>query len=58
MKAPSDLLETIATDFCFQIMKEFPSVNFVEFKIKKMNPPIKKFIGNVGVSFCLKRSEM
>jgi dihydroneopterin aldolase len=58
MKVPSDLLETIATEFCFQLMEKFSSVQGVQFRIKKMHPPIKQFIGNVGVSFQLKRSDL
>jgi 7,8-dihydroneopterin aldolase/epimerase/oxygenase len=58
MKIPTDLLETIATEFCFQIMNEFETVQSIQFKIKKLQPPIHQIIGNVGVSFHLKRSEL
>lgn len=58
MKHPSDLLETIATGFCYQVMEKFSSVQTIEFSIKKLSPPIPKFEGNVGVSFQLKRSEL
>lgn len=58
MKHSTDLLETIATGFCYQIMEKFPSVQTIEFSIKKLYPPIQKFKGNVGVSFQLKRSEL
>jgi dihydroneopterin aldolase len=58
MKHPTDLLETIATGFCYQVMEKFPSVQNIEFNIKKLNPPILKMIGHVGVSFQLKRSEL
>jgi dihydroneopterin aldolase len=58
MKKPTDLLETIATEFCHQLMEKFPSIQKIQFSIKKMNPPISKMIGNVGVSFQLKRAEL
>lgn len=58
MKHPSDLLETIATGFCYQVMEKFSAVQTIEFSIKKLCPPIPKFEGNVGVSFQLKRSEL
>jgi len=58
MKHPTDLLETIATGFCHQIMEKFPSVQIIEFSIKKLHPPIQKFVGNVGVSYQLKRAEL
>ncbi len=58
MMVPTELLETIATDFCNQVMDKFPSVQVIEFSIKKIQPPIQKFVGNVGVSFQLKRSEL
>jgi dihydroneopterin aldolase len=58
MKIPTDLLETIATEFCHQLMDRFPSVQMVEFGIKKLHPPIQKFVGSVGVSFQFKRSDL
>ncbi len=58
MKKPTDLLETIATEFCHQLMEKFESIQTIQFSIKKMKPPITKMIGNVGVSFLLKRSEL
>jgi dihydroneopterin aldolase len=58
MKHPSDLLETVATGFCHQVMEKFTSVQTIEFSIKKLNPPIQKFEGTVGVSYQLKRSEL
>jgi dihydroneopterin aldolase len=58
MKTPSELLETIATEFCYQLMGTYESVQSIQFSIKKLHPPIKQFIGNVGVSFQLNRSEL
>ncbi|MEI8075398.1 MAG: dihydroneopterin aldolase [Bacteroidota bacterium] len=58
MKIPTNLLETIATEFCHQLMDTFPTIQMVEFGIKKLNPPIQKLVGSVGVSIQLKRSEL
>jgi dihydroneopterin aldolase len=58
MKHPSDLLETVATGFSYQLMEKFPSILVIDFHIKKLSPPISKFTGTVGVSFQLKRSEL
>ncbi len=58
MKIPTNLLETIATEFCFEIINKFESVQAIRFSIKKLHPPIHQFTGNVGVSFQLKRSEI
>ncbi|MEI6585999.1 MAG: dihydroneopterin aldolase [Sediminibacterium sp.] len=56
MQIPTPLLETIATDFCYTILNKFQLASSIDFSIKKMNPPIEEFIGNVGVQFKLKRS--
>ncbi|HEY8935438.1 MAG TPA: dihydroneopterin aldolase [Cyclobacteriaceae bacterium] len=40
MEIPSKLLETVAEKIVDDILKEFPSVALVEFKISKLNPPI------------------
>ncbi len=58
MQIPTPLLETIATDFCHTILNNFQLASSIDFSIKKMNPPIEKFIGNVGVQFVLKRSDL
>jgi dihydroneopterin aldolase len=58
MKTPTDLLETIATEFCYEIMKKYDSVQNIHFSIKKLHPPISQLIGNVGVSFQLNRSDL
>jgi dihydroneopterin aldolase len=58
MKKPTELLETIATEFCFQLMDKYQSIQLVQFSIKKLHPPIHQFVGNVGVTFQLKRSEL
>ena len=58
MQIQTPLLETIATDFCHTILNNFQLASSIDFSIKKMNPPIEKFIGNVGVQFVLKRSDL
>jgi dihydroneopterin aldolase len=40
MEKPSRLLETVAKNIVDDVMREFPTVSLVEFKISKLNPPI------------------
>jgi 7,8-dihydroneopterin aldolase/epimerase/oxygenase len=40
MEKPSRLLETVAKNIVDDVMREFPSVTLVDFKISKLNPPI------------------
>jgi dihydroneopterin aldolase len=58
MKVPTELLETIATEFCHQLMEKFASIQTIHFTIKKLNPPIAKFTGNVGISLQLNRTDL
>ena len=58
MKIQTDLLETIASEFCYQILHQFKSVDSIFFTIKKLNPPISQCRGNVGVSYQLNRSDL
>lgn len=58
MKQPTELLETIATEFCNQLMENFVSVESIQISIKKLNPPIANFIGTVGVSYQLNRKDL
>ncbi len=58
MKQPTDLLETIATDFCYQMMEKYEALQSIQFSIKKMHPPIYQLMGHVGVKFQLKRSDI
>ena len=58
MKQPTELLETIATEFCNQVMADFTSVDSIEISIKKLNPPIPKFLGTVGVTYQLNRKDL
>jgi len=40
MEIPSKLLETVAEKIVDEVLKTFPEVKMVEFKISKLNPPI------------------
>ncbi len=40
MEIPSKLLETVAQNIVDTVLKTFPEVKLVEFKISKLNPPI------------------
>jgi dihydroneopterin aldolase len=40
MEIPSKLLETVAQHIVDTVLKTFPAVKQVEFKISKLNPPI------------------
>ena len=58
MKKPTPLLETIASDFSYMILQNFPLANSIRFSIHKMHPPIEGLIGQVGVIFELDRSQL
>ena len=58
MKKPTPLLETIASDFSYKILLEFPMAQTIRFSIHKMHPPIEGLIGQVGVIFELDRSQI
>lgn len=58
MKKPTPLLETIASDFSYKILQEFPMAQTIRFSIHKMHPPIEGLIGQVGVIFELDRSQI
>jgi len=58
MQIPTPLLETIASDFCHTVLNTFKLASSIDFSIKKLNPPIEKFIGDVGVQFILKRNSL
>jgi 7,8-dihydroneopterin aldolase/epimerase/oxygenase len=40
MEIPSKLLETVAENIVDEVLKTFPQIKAVEFKISKLNPPI------------------
>lgn len=52
MKLPTPLLETLATEITDSIHTSFPQVKKIEVAIKKLNPPMVQFTGNVEVVFC------
>jgi dihydroneopterin aldolase len=56
MQQPTELLETVATEFAAQILAQFSIAQEVEISITKLHPPIASMQGSVGVSFNLKRS--
>jgi dihydroneopterin aldolase len=45
------LLETCAMEIANALHEHFPEIKSVSISIKKMNPPITKFSGSVGVSY-------
>lgn len=55
MEQATPLLETIAQEVCTKILDEFDLAEKIHFSIKKLNPPITQFQGNVGISFELSR---
>ena len=58
MKQPTELLETIATEFCYHVMEKFNAVETIQISINKLTPPIAKFTGTVGVSYELNRKDL
>jgi dihydroneopterin aldolase len=58
MKKPTPLLETIASDFSYMILQNFPLAMSIMFSIHKIHPPIEGLIGQVGVIFELNRSQL
>lgn len=55
MQQPTPLLENLVSQIAHQILAQFLLVQNVQISIYKQNPPIANFIGNVGVSYTLKR---
>jgi len=55
MNKPAQLLETLATEIAGEIIEKFPVVTGVEISISKLHPPIKNFLGTVGVTFKIKK---
>jgi len=51
MAIPTPLLETVAQDLA-QLIHEYDArIHSISITIKKLNPPIPDFVGEVGVSF-------
>jgi dihydroneopterin aldolase len=55
MEQPTPLLETLATEIAQEILSTYSKAQEVCVKIKKLNPPIPFFNGNVSAEFSLKR---
>ena len=55
MEQPTPLLETLATEIAQEILSAYAKAEEVCVKIKKLNPPIPFFNGNVSAEFTLKR---
>lgn len=51
MQKPRELLETFLMEVTEHIHVAFPQVKKVEIDATKLNPPIPKFIGTVGVKY-------
>lgn len=55
MQQPTELLETLVQDMVQLILNVDLRIKMVCVSITKLHPPIKKFIGNVCVSFSVSR---
>ncbi len=51
MQQPVDLLETLAQTMANNVHVQFPQVKKVTVEVEKLNPPIDKFSGTVGVKY-------
>lgn len=58
MVQPEPLLETVVLKIAKAIFNKFSQVESLTVSIKKMNPPVISFEGNVGVKYAVKRSEI
>lgn len=58
MNRPSKLLETVAEKIADDVLREFPKVEIVEFKISKLNPPIGGKCRRATVTLTKKRSAL
>jgi len=58
MEQPSKLLETVAGKIVDDIMRDFPDVLSVDFKISKLNPPIGGKCKKASVSISKKRQDI
>ena len=55
MQQPTALLENLTKHIADDILKQFHQVQEINISITKKNPPIKKFCGDVTVSYTRKR---
>jgi dihydroneopterin aldolase len=51
MQNPVDLLETLAQTIANNVHQQFPQVKEVIVAVEKLNPPIDKFTGTVGITY-------
>lgn len=51
MQKPVDLLETLVQTIAENVHQQFPQVKEVTVEVEKLNPPIDKFSGSVGVKY-------
>jgi dihydroneopterin aldolase len=51
MQKPVDLLETLAQTIVNTVHHQFPHIKKVTVSVEKLNPPIDKFSGSVGVEY-------
>lgn len=56
MNTPFELLETLVSKMAHEIIEKFELAEKVIISIRKINPPIRSFEGNVGIKYELKRS--
>jgi dihydroneopterin aldolase len=55
MEKPSKLLETVAEKIINRVLNELPTVNSIQFKISKLNPPIGGKCQKASISIFRKR---
>jgi len=51
MQKPRELLETFVMEVADLLHKKYPSVKKIDISLSKLNPPIAKFTGEVGVKY-------
>ncbi len=51
MQKPRELLETFVMEVADLLHKNYPSVKKIDISLSKLNPPIAKFTGEVGVKY-------
>jgi dihydroneopterin aldolase len=51
MQKPRELLETFVMEMADLIHTTWPAIKKIEISLSKLNPPIAKFSGRVGVNF-------
>jgi 7,8-dihydroneopterin aldolase/epimerase/oxygenase len=51
MQKPTPLLETVIMMIAEKIYQQFPHIKKISISIAKLQPPIEKFVGEVGVGY-------